>query len=116
MAVRGQHLPSHGFARQNGDVADPDKRTDIDKLLAEADRVLAGEGATPSRAVQPRQGAESEPGRLVQQLRAAALSGAVAAVAVWFLFAVLPFLRATSGAAGAFLAAFVAVLVFRRRR
>jgi hypothetical protein len=35
---------------------------------------------------------------------------------VWFLFAVLPFLRATSGAVGAFLAAFMAVLVFRRRR
>jgi len=97
-------------------MADPDKRTDIDKLLAEADRMLAGAGATPVGAVQPRQGTESEPGRLVQQLRAAAISGAVAAAAVWFLFAVLPFLGATSGAAGAFLAAFVAVLVFRRRR
>ncbi len=59
---------------------------------------------------------ESEPGRLVPQLRAAALSGAVAAAAVWFLFAVLPFLGAMSGAVGAFLATFVAVLVFRRRR
>ncbi len=97
-------------------MADPDKRTDIDKLLAEADRVLAGEGATPARAVQPRQGAESEPGRLVPQVRAAALSGAVAGAAVWFLFAVLPFLGAMSGAVGAFLATFVAVLVFRRRR
>jgi hypothetical protein len=116
MAVPGQHLPSHGFARHNGGVADPDKRTDIDKLLAEADRMLAGEGATSARAVQPRQGKESDPGRLVQHLRAAALSGAVAAGAVWFLFAVLPFLRATSGAVGAFLAAFTAVLVFRRRR
>ena len=116
MAVPGQHLPSHGFARQNGDMADPDKRTDIDKLLAEADGVLAGAGAAPVRAGQPRHGTESEPGRLVQQLRAAAVSGAVAAAAVWFLFAVLPFLRATSGAVGAFLAAFMAVLVFRRRR
>jgi hypothetical protein len=96
-------------------VADPDKRTDIEKLLAEADRTLAGEGPTSGRAVQ-RQGTESEPGRFVQQLRAAALSGAVAGTAVWFLFAVLPFLRATSGAVGAFLATFVAVLVFRRRR
>ena len=116
MAVPGQHLPSHGFARQNGDVADPDKRTDIDKLLAEADQMLAGPGATPARAVEPRKGTEAEPGRVVEQLRAAALSGAVAAAAVWVLFAVLPFLRATSGAAGAFLAAFAAVLVFRRRR
>lgn len=97
-------------------MADPDERTDIEKLLAEADAALAGAGGTPSRAVQPRQGTESAPGRIVQQLRAAALSGAVAGGAVWFLFAVLPFLRATSGAVGAFLATFVAVLVFRRRR
>jgi hypothetical protein len=104
------------FARQNGAVAHPDKRTDIDKLLAEADQMLAGAGATPGRAVQPRQGAEPESGRLVRQLRAAALAGVVAGTAVWFLFAVLPFLGATSGAFGAFLAAFTAVLVFRRRR
>ena len=97
-------------------MADPDKRTDIDKLLAEADQMLAGADAAPSRDLQPRRGTESDPGRLVQQLRAAALSGAVAGAGVWFLFAVLPFLRATSGAAGAFLATFVAVLVFRRRR
>jgi hypothetical protein len=97
-------------------VADPDKRTDIEKLLAEADATLAGAGGTPGRAVQHRQATESEPGRLVQQLRAAAVSGAVAGGAVWFLFAVLPFLSATSGAVGAFLATFVAVLVFRRRR
>jgi hypothetical protein len=97
-------------------VADPDKRTDIDKLLAEADQMLAGAGAAPVRPVQPRERTESEPDRLVQQLRAAAFSGAVAAGAVWVLFAVLPFLRATSGAVGAFLATFVAVLVFRRRR
>jgi hypothetical protein len=98
-------------------VVDPDKkRTDIDKLLAEADQMLAGGGAAPVRAVQPREGTEPEPGRLVQQVRAAAISGAVAAGAVWVLFAVLPFLRAGSGAVGAFLAAFTAVLVFRRRR
>ena len=97
-------------------MADPDKRTDIDKLLAEADRMLAGEGATPARAVQPQQGAEPDQSRRVPRLRAAALAGAVAAAAVWFLFAVLPFLGAASGAAGAFLAAFMAVLVFRRRR
>ena len=97
-------------------MADPDKRTDIDKLLAEADRMLAGAGAAPVRAVQPRQDTESDPSTLVQQLRAAAISGAVAAAAVWFLFALLPFLGATSGAVGAFLAAFMAVLVFRRRR
>ena len=97
-------------------MADPDKRTDIDKLLAEADQMLAGAGAAPVRAVQPQHGTEADPGRLVQQLRTAAIAGAVAAASVWVLFAVLPFLRATSGSAGAFLAAFVAVLVFRRRR
>jgi Flp pilus assembly protein TadB len=97
-------------------VANPDKRTDIDKLLAEADRMLAGDSVTPGRAVQPRQGAEPDPGTRVPPLRAAALSGAVAAVAVWLLFALLPFLGATSGAVGAFLGTFVAVLVFRRRR
>jgi len=97
-------------------VAHPDKRTDTDKLLAEADRILAGDSVTPGRAVQPRQGQESDAGGRVPQLRAAAVSGAVAAAAVWLLFAVLPFLGATSGAVGAFLATFVAVLVFRRRR
>ena len=97
-------------------MADPDKRTDIDKLLAEADQMLAGAGATPVRAGQPRQGTAPESGRLVRQMRAAALSGAVAAAGVWVLFAVLPFLGAGSGAVGAFLGASTAVLVFRRRR
>jgi hypothetical protein len=40
----------------------------------------------------------------------------VAGVGVWVLFALLPFLRATSGGVGAFLAAFVAVLLLRRAR
>ena len=43
------------------------------------------------------------------------VAGAVAGVGVWVLFAILPFLHAGSGAVGAFLATFVAVLVFRRR-
>ena len=97
-------------------MADPDKRTDIDKLLAEADQMLAGAGAAPVRAEQPRQGTEPASGMLVPRMRAAALAGAAAAAGVWVLFAVLPFLRAGSGAVGAFLAAFTAVLVFRRRR
>lgn len=41
---------------------------------------------------------------------------AVAASAVWVLFALLPFLRAGSGAAGAFIATFVVLLVLRGRR
>ncbi len=43
-------------------------------------------------------------------------TGPFAGVGVWLIFAVLPFLRAGSGATGAFLATFVAVMVFRRRR
>lgn len=97
-------------------MADQDKRTEVDKLLAEVDGMLTGAGSTPSRSVQPHGDPEAGSGGLVGRLRAAAVSGAVAAVVVWFLFAILPFLRATSGALGAFLAASVAVLVFRRRR
>jgi hypothetical protein len=35
---------------------------------------------------------------------------------VFCAFAILPFLRAPSGAIGAFLGTFAAVLIFRRRR
>jgi hypothetical protein len=97
-------------------MAERDKGTDVDKLLAEVDGMLSGGGTTPARSVQPHGAEEHSTGGLVGQLRAAAVSGAVASVGVWFLFAILPFLRATSGAVGAFLAAFVAVLIFRRRR
>jgi hypothetical protein len=97
-------------------MADRDKRTDIDKLLAEVDGMLSAGGSTPARSVQPQGDPDTAPGGLVGQVRAAALSAAAAAVMVWFLFAILPFLRATSGAVGAFLATFVAVVVFRRRR
>ena len=51
---------------------------------------------------------------LGRRFRAAALSGVVAGGVVWVLFAVLPFLRAGSGGAGAALATFVAVLLLRR--
>jgi hypothetical protein len=99
-----------------GCMADRDKRTDVDKLLADVDGMLTPGASTPTRSVQPHGDPETASGGLVGQVRAAAVSGAAAAVGVWFLFAILPFLRATSGAIGAFLAAFVAVLVFRRRR
>ena len=97
-------------------MADPDKRTDIEKLLAETDMMLSGASGTPARPVQQQGGEDTRVGGLVGQVRAAAVSAAVTATLVWLLFAVLPFLRATSGAVGAFMAAFVAVLVFRRRR
>ena len=97
-------------------MADPDKRTDIEKLLAETDMMLTGAGGRPARRAQPEADPDHRSGGLTGQLRAAAVSGAVAATTVWVLFAVLPFLRATSGAVGAYLATFVAVVVFRRRR
>ncbi len=45
----------------------------------------------------------------------AVVAGVLAALIVFGLFSVLPFLGATSGAAGAFLGTFVAVLLLRRR-
>ena len=99
-------------------MADRDKGSDVDKLLAEVDGMLAG-GTSPSRPIAPTSAGETEQSwsdGLVAQVRAATVSGVVAAVAVWCVFAVLPFLRAPSGAVGAFLAAFTAVLIFRRRR
>jgi hypothetical protein len=100
-------------------MADRDK-TDIDKLLAEVDGMLTPGGAPAGRALskkaQPTQETQSWTDGLVAQVRAAAMSGVVAGVGVFVVFAVLPFLRAPSGAIGAFLAAFCAVLVFRRRR
>ena len=97
-------------------MADRDKGSDIDKLLAEVDGMMSGGGTPGSRAVAPKGAAQSWSDGIVGQVRTAALSGAAAAVSVWVLFALLPFLRAPSGAIGAFLAAFGAVLVFRRRR
>jgi hypothetical protein len=100
-------------------MADRDKGTDIDKLLAEVDGMLSGD-VSPKRPVAPveRGGSDSDGvlGGLVTQVRTATLSAVVAGVGVWLIFAVLPFLRAGSGASGAFLATFVAVMVFRRRR
>lgn len=97
-------------------MADRDKGTDIDKLLAEVDGMLTGGGTPAKRAVAPSGSAESSRGRFATQVRAATISGAVAAVGVWCAFAVLPFLAAPSGAVGAFLGTFGAVLLFRRRR
>lgn len=97
-------------------MADRDKGTDIDKLLADVDGMLTGGGTTPSRSVAPAGAEQSASGGFVAQVRAATVSGVVAAVGVWCVFAVLPFLRAPSGAIGAFLGTFLAVLVFRRRR
>ena len=93
-------------------MAEPREPSETERLLAEVEGMLDG---APKRSVQPYGSADSQPGWIVGQLRTAALVGAVAGAGVWVLFALLPFLRAGSGAAGAFLATFVAVLLLRRR-
>ena len=95
-----------------GDQAD--KRTDIEKLLAEVDSVVDG---TPARTSGSggRGPVDSFGARMAARARAAAVAGVMAAVVVWVIFAVLPFLGAFSGAAGAFLATFATVLLLPRR-
>jgi hypothetical protein len=95
-------------------MADRDKGTGIDKLLAEVDGMMSGGGTPAKGAVAPSE--QASRGRLATQVRTAGLSGAVAAVGVWCVFAVLPFLAAPSGAVGAFLGTFAGVFIFRRRR
>jgi hypothetical protein len=90
-------------------------QSEADKLLAEVDGMLGG-GTAPQRSVQPHGPREGALGPIAAHVRAAVMAGAVAGVGIWVLFAILPFLRATSGGIGAFLAAFGAVLIFRRRR
>jgi hypothetical protein len=93
-------------------MADRDKHTDIDKLLAEVESTLAGKPVSPRTAGDP---AQRTGAGFVARVGTAAVSGAVAAALVWLAFVFLPFLSAVSGAAGAFLAAFVTVLLLRRR-
>lgn len=94
-------------------MGEADRRNDIEKLLADAEAAL-GAGSPPAQARPPAAG-ENTTGVLVRRMRFAALAGATTAAAVWLLFALLPFLGATSGAAGAFLATFVALVLLRRR-
>jgi hypothetical protein len=97
-------------------MADRDKGTDIDKLLAEVDAMTGG-GKPAKGAVAPPSSAERSPGRFATQVRVAAISGGVAAVGVFCLFFAVPFvLAAPSGAFGAFLGTFAAVFILRRRR
>jgi hypothetical protein len=91
-----------------------DKRTDIEKLLAEVDSVVDGPPARGSGS-SGRRPVDSFGARMTARARSAAMSGVVAAVIVWVIFAVLPFLGAFSGAAGAFLATFATVLLLPRR-
>ena len=97
-------------------MAGADEPQDFESLMAEVERTLGGK-ANPTPVV-PRQGGTRKPPEKVplgSRMRTAGLTAAASAVIVWLLFAILPFLRAGSGAAGAFLATFVAVLLLRRR-
>ena len=91
-----------------------DEPSETERLLAEVDGHARATGR--SRSLQPHGDAQPEGGPIRRRVRAAAVAGAVAGVGVWVLFAILPFLHAASGGVGAFLATFVAVLVFRRER
>lgn len=97
-------------------MAEPREPSGSERLLAEVEGMLGDDGPRPQRSLQPLGAAESPPGAILRQVRVATLAGGVSGVGVWVLFAVLPFLRATSGGIGAFLAAFAATLLFRRRR
>ncbi len=88
---------------------------DLERLLREVEASLGGPPAqrpkgevTPSK---PRGG-----GGVSRAVPTALVSAGAAGVVVWFLFAVLPFVSAWSGAWGAALATFVTVLVLRWRR
>lgn len=91
---------------------DPDKRSEIDRLLAEVEAIDSRPAAVPPRPEPARSHAGAS---IAARVRLAATTGVVSAGLVWVAFALLPFLGATSGAVGAFLATFVAVLVLRRR-
>ncbi|GAA0638508.1 hypothetical protein GCM10009547_48380 [Sporichthya brevicatena] len=99
-------------------------KDEIDRLIAEADAALGRPAASPParsrREPAPVADAavERPPGRFETSLKVSAVSGGVAAALVFATFAVLPFLGAFSGAAGAFVATFAIVLgqrLFRRK-
>jgi hypothetical protein len=109
-------------------VSDQNPRDDIDKLLAEVDRMTGDRPPTPSPPAVPksrrRRGSEPTPqddsvGAVFHDLggrgRSALVAAAIAYGGVFVIFALLPFFGALSGAAGAALAAFVTVLLLRRR-
>lgn len=92
---------------------------DIEALLAEVDANLRGGGgaSAPARrgaAVPERQGKRSE--RLARRGKTAAVGAALAAALVFAVFALVPLLGAFSGAAGAALGTFIALLLVPRRR
>jgi hypothetical protein len=101
---------------------------DIENLLREVDSALgnrAPDKARADREPQRQAGRGADPtdgrpvrGRIREALPVSLAAGVVCAVVVWVLFAVLPFLGADSGGAGAFLAGFAVMFLSRvlRRR
>jgi hypothetical protein len=81
---------------------------EIERLLAETERALGHSGSSRSPAPPP--AAATTPSAFETSVRVSAVSGLIAAAVVFAVFAVLPFLRAFSGAAGAFVATFFIVL------
>jgi len=92
---------------------------DINDLMREVDQSLSG-GRGRSRRPSRRAGSYPATSSAERERRGvvavATTSAALAAAVVFLLFALTPFLGAISGAAGAFLATFVAVLLSRLRR
>lgn len=97
-------------------MSDASGPTDYEKLLAEVESTLSGKPATPARRAQAPTPEPASRGGLRGRARTAVVVGAGSAAAVFVLFALLPFLGAFSGAAGAFLGAFAAAFVLRRGR
>jgi len=81
---------------------------EIERLLAETERALGTGGS--SRSAAPPPAADKTPSAFEMSVRVSAISGLMAAAVVFAVFAILPFLGAFSGAAGAFVATFFIVL------
>jgi len=90
---------------------------DISKLLREVEQSLGGKDSAGADPGSGARGLARRPQRTWRaSLAVATASGVVAAVLVFVLFSALPFLGAVSGAAGAFVAAYVTVLIGRLSR
>jgi hypothetical protein len=88
---------------------------DFSELLREVEANLSAGDRAQRRGATPVP-ARPEAAGLGSRTSTALVAGAVAAALVGLLFALLPFLGAVSGAAGAFLAAAVVAFVLTRRR
>ncbi len=88
---------------------------DYSKLVADVERALGARPEPDQPARGPSRGDRAPRRRPAAVTATAVVAGALDALIVFGLFSVVPFLGGTSGAAGAFLGTFVAVLLLRRR-